>query len=264
MVSGISILFMGITLAFVVIAAIILPVYIRKKWQTDIPSYFIGWAVFLVFALTLENIMHIVVFEVTGDAITGNMWLYALYGGLAAGVFEETGRFLAMKFLMKQRYENPHNALMYGAGHGCFEALALVGLTMVNNIAYSVMINAGQTDTIISALPNEQREAMRNVFSQLANTSSYMWLLSGFERITAIMGHISFSVLVWTAVVKKKKLFYPLAIFLHAFIDGILVILQRRGVNNISLEIILFILMSAVAAFAHFVWRKELCENKTQ
>lgn len=264
MVSGISIIFMGITLAFVVMIAIFLPIYIRKKWKTHIPAYFIGWAVFLVFAGILENIINISVLGAAGDALTGNMWLYALYGGLAAGVFEETGRFLAMKFVMKKCYDNPHNALMYGAGHGCFEALALVGLNMVIYIAFSLTINAGQSELLLSTVPNEQREAIQTVISQVTDTPSYMWLLSGFERFTAIMGHIAFSVLVWTAVVKRKKLFFPLAIFLHAFADVVLLILQQCGVDNIALELILFVLMSAVAAITYYVWKRELRENKMQ
>lgn len=264
MVSGISITFMGITLAFTVIAAAVFPIFIRKKWQTNVPAYFIGWAVFLVFALILENIVNILALYSAGDALTGNMWLYALYGGLAAGVFEETGRFLAMKFVMKKCYDNPHNALMYGAGHGCFEALTLVGLTMVVNIAFSLMINAGQAELLLSSVTSEQREAIQTLISQLTDTPSYMWLLSGFERITAIMGHIAFSALVWTAVVKRKKLFFPLAIFIHAFVDGVLLILQQCGVDNAILELILFVMVSAVAAFTYFVWKRELRGNKMQ
>lgn len=261
MVSDISIAFMGITLVFVIILAVFLPVYIRKKFHTAVLPYFIGCAVFLVFALILEQLMHMAVLSTTGDTLTNNMWLFALYGGLAAGIFEETGRFLAMKFLMKKHYDNPHNALMYGAGHGCFEAVALIGTSMITNIIYSITINAGKTDTLLGAVPAGQKEEMQAVISQLTDTPSYMFLLAGAERITAVMLHISLSVLVWTAVVKKKAVFYPLAIFLHAFLDGLLVTLQKSGVNYILLEVILFVLSMSIAVFTYQIWKRELREN---
>lgn len=55
--------------------------------ESRISSFFIGAATFIVFALILEQILHIVVIKATGTALTGNIWLYALYGGLAAGIF---------------------------------------------------------------------------------------------------------------------------------------------------------------------------------
>ena len=257
MVSGISIVCMAMTLAFIILLAVFLPVCIKKKFHTAVLPYFIGCGVFLVFALILEQLMHMVVLGISGTAITDNMWLYALYGGLAAGIFEETGRFLAMKFLMKKHYDNPHNGLMYGAGHGCFEAFMIVGTMMINNIVYSVTINAGLADKLLDAVPAEQKEQMQAVISQLIDAPSYMFLLSGAERITAVMLHIALSVLVWTAVVKNKTVFYPLAIFFHALLDGVLVVLQQSGVNSILLEVILFVLSLAIAVFAYGTWKRE-------
>lgn len=81
-------------------------------------------------------------------ALSENLWLYALYGGLAAGLFEETGRYLTMRFLMKGKWTR-ENALMYGAGHGGLEAVLILGMASVNNLIYSVMINTG---SLVSAL----------------------------------------------------------------------------------------------------------------
>ena len=253
-----SIIFMCITLGFVILASIILPIIIKKKWQTAVYPYFLGWAIFLIFALILESGMHLLVLRSTGDTITGNKWLYALYGGFAAGIFEETGRFLAMKLFMKKLHDAPHNALMYGAGHGCFEALALVGIGMAGNLVMSVLINSGQTGMLLSTVPPEQQETMQTTFTTLKETASYMFLLSGFERITAILLHLSFSVLVWIAVVKKKPAFFLLAILLHALPDGVVVILQMSKVNSFLLEGVLVGTAVAIAIFAYMMWKKHL------
>ena len=69
---------------------------IRRKTKADITSFFIGTVTFIVFALILEQILHTIVKFTTGEIISGNIWLYGLYGGLAAGLFEETGRLVAM------------------------------------------------------------------------------------------------------------------------------------------------------------------------
>ena len=56
---------------------------------------------FIISALVLEKLLHAAVFKAFGTALNANIWLYTLYGGLAAAVFEETGRLLAMKYAMK-------------------------------------------------------------------------------------------------------------------------------------------------------------------
>lgn len=61
-----------------------------------------------------------------------------------AGLFEETGRFLAMRYVLKKEHGNAHNALMYGAGHGGLEMFVILSLGMINNLIYSVMINLGR------------------------------------------------------------------------------------------------------------------------
>ena len=56
--------------------------------------------------MVLERIFHFLVLQSgAGTVIQGNIWLYALYGGLAAGIFEETGRFLAFRFVLRGRQD---------------------------------------------------------------------------------------------------------------------------------------------------------------
>ena len=56
-------------------------------------AFWTGVGTFFLFALVLEAMFHqLVLGSPLGAAIRGNIWLYALYAGLAAGIFEETGR----------------------------------------------------------------------------------------------------------------------------------------------------------------------------
>ena len=58
---------------------------------------FIGAGMFFLFAIILERLLHMVMVPV----VSGNVVLYVVYGAVAAGVFEETARFLSFRFLMK-------------------------------------------------------------------------------------------------------------------------------------------------------------------
>lgn len=111
------------------------------RWR----AFLLGAAVFLVFALVLEQRAHqLILGGPAGGVITGDLGLYALYGGLMAGLFEETGRFAAFQLLRRSgKGGTPQDALIYGAGHGGMEAVLLVGLTNVSNLLLSFWLNTG-------------------------------------------------------------------------------------------------------------------------
>ena len=91
MVSTLSIVFMVLNMLLGILIPVGLLLFFRKKYQVTVKSFFIGCAVMLVFALILEQIVHFVVLgSEAGTMIQNNMWLYALYGSLMAGILEET------------------------------------------------------------------------------------------------------------------------------------------------------------------------------
>ncbi len=145
-VPALSMAFMALAALFAFATPIVLLIYYKKK-GADVPPFFVGCAVFVVFALILEALVHNLVLQGSAGAkIQNNTLLYALYGGLMAGLFEETGRFLAFRTVLKKRQGNDRNALMYGAGHGGIEAILLLGFAYISNLIMAVLINAGQTE----------------------------------------------------------------------------------------------------------------------
>ena len=252
-----SMVFMALAALFCFAMPILLLIYYRKK-GADILPFFIGCAVFVIFALILESLMHQLVLKVlpVGKTILGNTLLYALYGGLAAGVFEETGRFLAFKTVLKKKLGNDRNALMYGAGHGGIEAILIVGLTYIGNIVISMLINAGQTDMLMATATGEVAEQMQAVFDSLIATAPWTYLLAIVERIVAITTHVCLSVLVWFAVKKPGKgWLFPLAILLHATLDGILVILAAH-LPAAAVEGCLVVMTLGLVFLTRALWKK--------
>ena len=245
------------------ICAFIIPValfiYYRKK-GADILPFFVGCAVLFLFALVIEAMVHQVVLlhSPVGETIRNNTWLYALYGGLMAGLFEETGRFVAFKTVLKKYMGNDKNALMYGAGHGGFEAIAVLGLTMIGNIYLSILGNTGGAQALMAQAPAEYTAALQAQIDSVAAIAPPMFLFGIVERIFAVTVHIAFSVLVWFAVKKGKTYLYPVAILLHALLDGVTVIVSKSLTANAEIitEICIAVMTIAIALFALKIWKE--------
>lgn len=251
-VSAASMIGMAVTLIVSVGLPIALCIIVCKKTKARISSFFIGAATFVLFAMILESLLHQVVLGATGKAISGNIWLYALYGGLAAGIFEETGRYLAMKLCMKKTLDKP-NAILYGVGHGGIEAILLIGLTYVNNLIIAMMINSGQAPMLLAAYGSNDTlyQQVQAQLMAIATAPYWQFYIAGLERVSAIVFHICASYLVYLAVKEKKLPYYLLAILLHFLMDA-LVVVAANYLPIIYVEIFL-LLFSGV--FGYIVWR---------
>lgn len=242
----------GITVSMVVSVGlpVVLCVMVWHKTKARISSFFIGAATFIVFALILEQILHTIVLKTAGAALTGNIWLYALYGGLAAGVFEETGRYLAMKLCMRKSL-NKQNAIMYGVGHGGIEAILLAGLACLSNLVIAAMINSGQAPMLLSAVDGTVYQQVLAQLTSVSTTPSWMFYMAGLERISAIILHISLSYLVYLAVSRKKILFYLLAVLAHFLVDAVTV----AAAGFLPLSVLEGVLLLFSGALGFVIWR---------
>lgn len=248
---------MAVSLIVSVGLPIALCIIVRRKIRARISSFFIGAATFIVFALILEQILHTVVFSAAGTALTGNIWLYALYGGLAAGLFEETGRYLAMRLCMKKTL-NKQNAIMYGVGHGGIEAILIVGMRCISHLLVSVSINSGQLGMLLptTGLDETMSQQVTAQLSALSTTPALHFYLAGVERISAIMFHISASYLVYLAVKKRKISWYLLAILAHFLLDAITVVMAAY-LPVLALEGILLVFCGGLACVIWRMYHKE-------
>ena len=133
MISTGTIIFMILDLILGFAIPVCLAWWMIRKYKVRLSTILIGAATFIVFALVLEALVHkIVLSGERGALIQGKTLYYALYGGLMAGLFEETGRFLSMKFLMKKEPTTALPGLAYGAGHGGVEMLIVFGISMIS------------------------------------------------------------------------------------------------------------------------------------
>ena len=232
--------------------------WLVKKHKARLMTILIGAGVFIAFALVLESILHQIVLKGPyGQTIMGNVWYYALYGGLAAGIFEETGRFLAMKFLLKKEPSNALPAIAYGAGHGGVEMLLLFGMAMISNIVLSVMINTGSADTLLASAPADSLEQVQAQFEQLEKVTAGACFLGIWERLSALILQLALSILVWTAVRKGGKWLwlFPAAILLHFLVDGCAVVLSRNASMFVT-EVIVFAMALAIGSIGFLLAKR--------
>ena len=257
-VPALSIVFMTISLIGVCVIPIMLLVFFRIKYRCSILPFFIGCAVMLLFAFVLEQLFHALILgSEAGIRIRGTTWMYALYGGCMAGLFEETGRFLAFRTILHKYQNNDANALMYGAGHGGFEAVVILGIAMLNNLILSIVLNLNMTESITGSLPPESLSAYTEAFQTLAESAPHIYLLGITERCSAILLHISLSVIVWFSVKNKRYPLFIFAIAFHAVADIVTVLLSTAGLNPWGIEAVIFLIASASSGIAYFIWKRE-------
>ena len=258
MVAASSIIMMAINALIGIVAPFLLAWWAIKEFKSGLKSVLTGAGVFVVFALILESIVHQIVLKGPhGPAIIGNTYYYALYGGLMAGLFEETGRFLSMKLILKKESPAAGTAISYGVGHGGIELLLLFGATMISNITISALMNAGNLDMILAGVPEANRAQVQTQLEGLQTLTVTTLLYGLWERVSAIILQVGLSIIVWTAVRKGGKWLwlFPAAILLHALVDALAVIISK-SVGMLQTEIVVCALAIAVGAAGWMLAKK--------
>ena len=235
------------SLVITVIPMIAIPVifflYWRRKHkeQTKISWLIAGAVGFLVSARVLELVVHyfcIVTDNPVSRFINGNTAAFVLYGIIMAGVFEECGRYIILKYIMKKN-RTPENAVLYGIGHGGIEILAVLLPTMITYLAVAVLFSSGDVENALSALKITEDTAAAALPSvRAAAAFGYaMMAMNVIERLFAMLLHIGLTVIVYYGVISAKKIWLLTAILLHMLMDTFPAMYQRGLVPLWSVEV---------------------------
>ena len=259
-VTGTMLIFLAISIFLSLIVPAIAIVVMRRKFKGSFKTVFVGALTFILFALILEQISHyfFLVFDwPISQFIQNNAFAYALYGGLAAGIFEETGRYLSFKIILAKKKEK-ETSLLYGIGHGGIESIILTGVSLIGMFMVLLLVRSKGLDAYLATLPEVSSNAAKIQLESILSLPSYQLLLSGFERIFAITLHLSLSVLVFFSVHKKGQGYlFPIAIILHAMVNFPAALYQRGVISNILItEMIVFALCSIIAFFTFRFYKK--------
>ncbi len=159
----------------------------------------------------------------------------ALYLGLLAGLFEEIGRFLVLRFFFKRQKValSKENALLFGAGWGGIECMLIGLLVLLTGFGYASLPEITPeyiTDLNVQTngtLTNAQVEQIRNQIEAFQELNPFDVLVGLLERFLALILHIAFTLLVFEAVVFNRKTLLLIAIVFHSAVDAVIVFLAK-------------------------------------
>lgn len=248
----------------------VLPVLFWKKRcgsRVSWPPLFLGALGFLLSAQVLESGVHmlcIVLDNPVSRFINGHTAAYVIYGALMAGIFEECGRYVIIRFFMK-KHRTKENLVMYGIGHGGIEvwAVALLGM-VVSFLAIAVTVQAQGLDAALRTLGLDPADegalsaALPSISAALQFGPMDAALII-FERVIAMLVHISLTVVVGYGVVSGQKRFLPLAVLAHAGVD-IFAALYQRGVISMRVAELWF----TVCMILLVIWAGKLYRRMAQ
>ena len=213
----------------------------KHKEQTNI-SYLIAGALgFVVSARVLELGVHyfcILADNPVSRFMKGSTPAYVLYGTIMAGVFEECGRHIVLKYIMKKN-RTRENAVLYGIGHGGIEILAVLLPSMITYLVIAVLFSSGDVEHALSSLKITEETAAAALPSiQAAAAFDYaMMAMNVMERLLAMLLHIGLTVIVYYGVINAKKAYLPMAVLLHMLMDTFPALYQRSAVPLWSVEV---------------------------
>lgn len=147
-----------------------------------------------------------------------NLIIWGLLLGLSAGIFEETARYLVLRFWRKE-VQSWKQTIMFGAGHGGIEAIILGIIGFISFLQLLFYRRFG----VESLVPSGQAEAIQTTLYTYWNFNWYEYLWGALERFSVIPIHLSATVLVYQSLRRKNILWYLAAIGWHTLVDFIAV-----------------------------------------
>ena len=214
-------------------------VFIQRKFKKTFKAFILGALAFFISQIVLRiPIINAVlpqfawynVFQIKYP------YLYWIFLGLTAGIFEEIGRLVLIKLFMKKN-QRFIDGITFGLGHGAIEAMLITGLTFINLLVFSIMINSGTLEANLSNLPQATVNA---IYAQCTRMTPLDAILGGIERIIAMGIHIGLTMIVFEGVRKNKALLYLIiAILVHGVIDASIGFMsQMFGFSTLAMEFV--------------------------
>jgi uncharacterized membrane protein YhfC len=221
------------TLSFLVAIAIDvlfpvgLAIWVRRRFRISWRYLAMGAVVFAVSQLlTRIPAMKVLEYFIADElkASEGLLLDYLVAAAVTAGLFEEVGRYLGWRWLLRKQDKSFGGAVMYGVGHGGLESALLVGGLAVIGLLGTFYVPGLEADAL--GLTPEQADELREAQHQLATMPAWLPLMGGIERVFAICVQISLSVLVVQCFVRGSIKWLFIAIGYHAFVDFVAVMAQ--------------------------------------
>ncbi|WP_420644142.1 YhfC family intramembrane metalloprotease [Candidatus Leptofilum sp.] len=223
----------------------------------------VGWSLFAIGAgaFVLAQVGHLpfnwLVLQQLAWVTPDNLLLYATFLGLSAGSFEGVMRYITFRFWAKKA-RSWGTGMMVGAGHGGVEAIILGVLGLIN-FTILLGLREGYFADILASVPEDQLYLVDQQIEALFGVSPAIAVFGALERFFAILLHLSASLLVMQAFVRKQLRWFGAGILWHALIDGVLVYMVVTQ-SAIMAETVLGVMSGVSLAIIFWLRRPEPVE----
>jgi uncharacterized membrane protein YhfC len=219
----------------------ILAVWWRRKSGAPWKPFFSGALVFFVSQVVLRFPWQI---PLAHSIYRHPKWLvpFLLVSSLTAGLFEETGRWLGYRFLIREHTRRV--GTMFGLGHGGLESMLLAGFPLASLLVMWVLAQLGwlHSGPVLQAL-----------HQRTAGLDFWNGLLPALERAGAMAFHVGCALIVLRGWTRRQPIWLAIAIGIHFAINALtatLIYLYR--VRSLRAELVFVVLALGVLALG---WR---------
>lgn len=164
--------------------------------------------------------------------------LYAIILALSAAFFELVFRIVVLRYFIPD-IQKKHHILAVGFGHGMIEAILLVGLSYINNLIVSFLINSDRVSEI--ATETTDPAIIDQVVTTLVETSSWVFLVGGLERVLMIGIHMAITILAFKGLrnASMRLKYWGAAFLIHAVLDFSVVVFQLANIPVLLIELVI-------------------------
>jgi uncharacterized membrane protein YhfC len=214
----------AVSAVFVIVYPIVLAILANRRLKVSWRYFGYGALIFFLFQIITRVPAVIFIQRAIAPQLQASLplritWYIVL--ALTAGLFEEIGRYLGYRWLMRREEKTWSKAVMYGIGHGGLESMLLIGGQLLLALFNIVLISFAGFRILSAA----QRIGVIEQFAAINAMPAWTALLGGWERLWAVPFHIAMSVIVLQVFRRQNMLWLWLAVLLHTILDSFSILL---------------------------------------
>jgi uncharacterized membrane protein YhfC len=244
-------------IVFDILYPLALGLYARRRLGVGWRYFGYGALIFVLFQLISRVPITLAIQSLIAPQLQASraaLIAWVAISALTAGIFEEVGRYIGYRWLMKREEKTWARGVMYGIGHGGIESMLLVaGLTALTIIQ---VLALSRTDLSTLPLTAEQRALAAQQLAAIAAQPSWTPLAGAWERLWTIPLHVALSVVVLQVFRRGSMRWLWLAILAHALADllgaGATPILRLTGMAALLIPEAIITLMGLISLWA--IW----------
>lgn len=209
----------ALAVVFVIGYPLALGVIVHKKLAVGWKYFWFGALVFLVSQLLtrtpIVTVLQATVLTRHLLTSTAFAWIWLLILAISAGLFEEVGRYVGYRLLLRREPKTWAKAVMFGLGQGGLESIVVVGGQIVLTAINTIMLSTTGVNTLSAA----QRQGVLQLFAAINAEPFWLPLLAGWERLWTIPLQVALAVMVVQVFCRQRIHWLFLAILFHALVD---------------------------------------------